>query len=246
MSGRRKCHTPCQEDTNRRDESGEKATADIPSAGGCSDKSAVLGVSGTNSGSERRMYSSTSCRYFSDAWTRQEDLNRGGTKIKGESRSLTTFPTRLVCFSRLCWIKSDFCALFALLLPSGVLYFIASDSKVTQTAMQRYEQRDRSGPMDVDNHDHLDRLAQYALHDPEEGPSRKRELLEKLYWLFYTNGLRWLSRRRADLLHFQDFIVRSKPNHGHSIQVQPPLDPYISVKTPHSCSISLHPVPYRP
>ena len=42
--------------------------------------------------------------------------------------------------------------------------------------MVQYEPRDRSGPMDVDNHDPIDRLSQFALHDPEEGPSRKREL----------------------------------------------------------------------
>lgn len=33
-------HTPSQEDTRSREESGEKAKADIPSAGGCKDRSA--------------------------------------------------------------------------------------------------------------------------------------------------------------------------------------------------------------
>ncbi|CAD6565415.1 MAG: hypothetical protein TREMPRED_001171 [Tremellales sp. Tagirdzhanova-0007] len=42
--------------------------------------------------------------------------------------------------------------------------------------MSRYEPRDRSGPMDIDNHDPIDRLSQFALHDPEQGPSRKHIL----------------------------------------------------------------------
>jgi len=63
-------------------------------------------------------------------------------------------------------------------LPSVVLRRLLSclDSSTWRCRMYRYEQRDRSGPMDVDGHDPVDRLALFALHDPEEGPSRKREL----------------------------------------------------------------------
>ena len=43
--------------------------------------------------------------------------------------------------------------------------------------MYRYEQRDRSGPMDVDNPDPMARLAQYAVPAQEDGPSRKRPSL---------------------------------------------------------------------
>jgi hypothetical protein len=41
--------------------------------------------------------------------------------------------------------------------------------------MYGYEARDRSGPMDIDEHDPMARIAQFALPNPDEGPSRKRE-----------------------------------------------------------------------
>jgi hypothetical protein len=40
--------------------------------------------------------------------------------------------------------------------------------------MYRYEPRDKSGPMEVDNPDPMARLAQYAIPQ-EDGPSRKRQ-----------------------------------------------------------------------
>jgi hypothetical protein len=43
--------------------------------------------------------------------------------------------------------------------------------------MFRHEQRDKSGPMDVDNPDPMARLAQYAI-PPDDGPSRKRQSSE--------------------------------------------------------------------
>ena len=56
--------------------------------------------------------------------------------------------------------------------PLSLPFYLAPD----RLRMSRYEPRDRSGPMDIDNHDPIDRLSQFALHDPEQGPSRKREL----------------------------------------------------------------------
>lgn len=43
--------------------------------------------------------------------------------------------------------------------------------------MPLFETRDRSGPMDIDQHDPMERLAHFAISEPNEGPSRKRQLL---------------------------------------------------------------------
>ena len=50
-------------------------------------------------------------------------------------------------------------------------YLIAARA---QLEMYRFEPRDKSGPMEVDNPDPMARLAQYAIPQ-EDGPSRKRQ-----------------------------------------------------------------------
>jgi len=55
--------------------------------------------------------------------------------------------------------------------PESTSYLIAARA---QLEMYRYEPRDKSGPMEVDNPDPMARLAQYAIPQ-EDGPSRKRQ-----------------------------------------------------------------------
>lgn len=43
--------------------------------------------------------------------------------------------------------------------------------------MFRYEPRDKSAPMDLDQPEVQHRLAQFAIPEPEEGPARKRKCL---------------------------------------------------------------------
>jgi hypothetical protein len=72
------------------------------------------------------------------------------------------------------WINSTrlFCFPLHTFSTSSIYYISHSCSGLTE--MYRYEPRDKSGPMEVDNPDPMARLAQYAIPQ-EDGPSRKRQ-----------------------------------------------------------------------